>query len=328
MLFRKSQTIVHFSVESFSSAISFSYITWQNSSGPTAFNVHMSKVTFQHCTLEHVNFQFTGLNTNLLIQNTAVSHCSSQSTEIPLFFMQILYNYSTSIFIQNSTFSYNKSPIIYAMQFQEIFMEDTLFLKNGKDISSLPLLTVSGSSVVLKNSIFNHTLGTSIEVKNVKNFKASKVVFLSNNGSIGSCLVVKRHSNVSLVDTIFKQNTNPVVFVKDNDGINILLKTCSFGCIQSREGINLPFLKASSGSNITATNCSIAKSCSVHCNNGELVKSNLYCEKCQPGSFSYDETNNILSDSCRSCPEGTYTSSTGSTNCSLCGEGTYAPKSG
>ena len=217
-------------MESFSSAISFSYITWQNSSGPTAFNVHMSKVTFQHCTLEHVNFQFTGLNTNLLIQNTAVSHCSSQSTEIPLFFMQILYNYSTSIFIQNSTFSYNKSPIIYAMQFQEIFIEDTLFLKNGKDISSSPLLTVSGSSVILKNSIFNHTLGTAIEVKNVKNFKASKVVFLCNNGSTGSCLVVKRHSNVSLVDTIFKQNTNPVVFVKDNDGINILLKVWFISC--------------------------------------------------------------------------------------------------
>ncbi len=138
--------------------------------------------------------------------------------------MQILYNYGASIFIQNSTFSFNKSPIIYAMQFEEIFIEDTLFLKNGKDVSSFSMLAVSGSSVVIKNSNFNHILGTAIEVKNVKNFTASKVVFLSNNGSTGSCLVVKRHSNVTLVETIFKENTNPVVSVRNNDGVNISLQ--------------------------------------------------------------------------------------------------------
>ena len=111
------------------------------------------------------------------------------------------------------------------MQFQEILIQNTSFLRNGKDITSdTSMVKVSGSSVTLKNSVVNRTLGTAIEVKNVKDFTADGVLFLFNNGSAGSCLVVKNHSNVSLVDTIFKQNTNPVIDVKNNDGINISLE--------------------------------------------------------------------------------------------------------
>ena len=199
---------------------------WKNSSYPTSFSAHLCNITFHNCTFEDTNLQFTGLNTNLLIRNTLVRNCSSQGTNIPLFFMQLFYNYAARLFIQNSKFLYNKSPIIYAMQFEEILVQDTLFLKNGKDItSSTSMVKVSGSSVILRNSIVNGTLGPAIEVKNVNDFTSNKVVFVSNNGTTASCLVVKNHSNVSLVDTAFKQNTNPVISVND-DGINISLKVC------------------------------------------------------------------------------------------------------
>ena len=184
----------------------------------------MSEVTFHHCTLEHINFQFTGLNTKLALQNTAVSHCTTPNSDLPLFFMQTLYNFNATLSIKNSTFLHNKSPIIYAMQFEEIFMEDTLFLKNGKDIfSNMSMLTVSGSYVILKTSSFFNTLGTVVEVQNVKNFTVRKAIFIGNKG-VSSCLLVKQHSNISFTDMIFKQNSNPVVFVRDNDGVNILIK--------------------------------------------------------------------------------------------------------
>lgn len=219
-------TIVYFSVECFDSAISFSHLTWQSSSGPgTSFNIRASEVSFWHCTFENLNFYFTGLSLNLSIQNTTIRNCSSQSTHLPLFFMQVLsYSYDTTIFIQNSTFSNNRSPIMYALQFHQIHLENVLFLKNGRDLINMPMLTVSGSSVIIEKSLFSLNLGTAINVKNVGKFRVSKVQFLSNNVLNGSCLVVKRHSNVSLVDTIFKQNTNPVVFLKDGDGVQVLLK--------------------------------------------------------------------------------------------------------
>ena len=186
----------------------------------------MSKVAFQHCSFHHIKFQYTGLNTNLFIQDTVVTYCTSADTNLPLFFMQTLYNYNASIFIKNVEFSHNKSPIIYATQFEEIFMDGTSFVMNGKDISNLSLVTISGSYITLKHSTFNHTLGTAIEIKNAKNFTGSNIVFLSNNGSVGSCLVVKRHSNVNLLHTVFRQNSNPVVYVKDKDDVKILLQVC------------------------------------------------------------------------------------------------------
>ncbi|XP_028409668.1 uncharacterized protein LOC114532376 isoform X2 [Dendronephthya gigantea] len=92
--------------------------------------------------------------------------------------------------------------------------------------------------------------------------------------------------------------------------------------------MNAPFLKAPEKTKITMTNSSIAKPCSVHCNNGEMVKSNIFCEKCPTGSFSYEENNIITSDSCQRCSPGRYASEKGSTNCSQCAEGTYAQKYG
>ena len=100
-----------------------------------------------------------------------------------------------------------------------------MFLTNGKEVvSSLSMLTVSGSSVILKNSNFTYTLGTVIEVKNVKNFMVGEAFFLGNKGSASSCILVKGHNNISLQDTVFKQNTNPIVSVRDNDGVSISLK--------------------------------------------------------------------------------------------------------
>lgn len=325
----KPPTVLQLSAIIISCFVKFLHIHWKNSSEFISFNTLTSYITFEHSLLENSNVQFTGINTNFVILDTSVNNCTSGDPNLPLFLLHTTYSYQAEVFISNSTFSNNLSPIFYAIQLHGIYVRNSIFLKNGIRVSSNgSLMTIGASSVTLEDVEINQTLGTGIEVNSVKHFIARNLVFVANDGFNGSCLLVHRHSNISLVHSFFNHNANPVIYIKDKDNVNIIVKECTFNCNFHDKEMKRPFVEGPDGVNLTFVNCTKEKSCTVRCKSGELLKSDLFCQKCQTGSFSFSQNDSVTSNSCQSCPVGTYTSTTGSTKCMACSEGTYAQKEG
>lgn len=189
-------------------------------------NALTSDVKFENSLLQDSYIQFTGLNTNLAIFNTSVSNCTSGERDIPLFLLQTMYSYQASLFIDNSTFSNNPTPILYATQLHDISVENTIYLKNGQTTpTNGSLITISALSILLRDLKFNQSSQTPIKVLDVTiNLTARNLVFSFNNGSKGSCLFINRHSNISLMNSFFESNTNPVIYIEDKDDVNILVK--------------------------------------------------------------------------------------------------------
>ena len=189
-------------------------------------NALTSNVKFENSLLQDSFIQFIGLNTNLAIFNTSVYNCTSGDHDIPLFVLQTMYSYQASLSIDNSTFSNNQSPILYATQLHDISVENTIYLKNGQTTSNDgSLITISAFSILLQNLKFNQSSQTPIKVLDVTtNLTARNLVFSFNNGSKGSCFFINRHSNISLKHSFFESNTNPVIYIKDKDGVNIVVK--------------------------------------------------------------------------------------------------------
>ena len=222
----KPQTVIEISTIIRSCFVTFSFLHWKNSNGFISMNALTSNVKFENSLLQDSFIQFTGLNTNLAIFNTSVYNCTSGDHDIPLFVLQTMYSYQASLSIDNSTFSNNQSPILYATQLHDISVENTIYLKNGQTTSNDgSLITISAFSILLQNLKFNQSSQTPIKVLDVTtNLTARNLVFSFNNGSKGSCFFINRHSNISLKHSFFESNTNPVIYIKDKDGVNIVVK--------------------------------------------------------------------------------------------------------
>ena len=221
----RCRTVIQISTMVINCMVKLSYIHWKKPNGFVSFNAFMSDITFENSSIEDCTVQFTGLNTNLYILNSKVHNCTSGDQNVPLFLLQAMYSYQPGLFIEDSTFSNNSRPIMYIMQLHEVLIKNTTCLYNDlSTISNRSLITISASSILLQSSEFSHTLGTVMDVISATNFTARDIVFSSNNGSRGSCLLIHRHSNISVVQSYFKHNANPVIYIGDNDRVNIAVQ--------------------------------------------------------------------------------------------------------
>lgn len=173
--------------------VTFTNLQWSNTTNHVLINSIISTITIINSTISHIGFSLLGSGSSINLINSVVTNCTGWQPVFPLISSTGLTGFDNKVDLVNSTFSYNKSPLIS--------IKTTFSIQNGHFISNTiddteVLLWLSGAQGTIDASSFTNNVGTIIDVIDESVLNMTSIMFDGNNVLDGSLIDIGKGSSL------------------------------------------------------------------------------------------------------------------------------------
>lgn len=198
----------------------FTNLQWRNTSNHVLINSIISSVSIINSTVSHIGFSLLSAGSSINIINSVVTECAGWQALFPLISVSGVTGFNNKIKLLNSTFSYNKTPIL-SIKTTPLAIQNTKFISNTVGIDEV-LLLLSGAQGTMIESIFTNNFGTAIKIVEESVINMTRIMFTGNNVTYGSVVHIGKggslRASVCSFTKSYGMSQGPVVNIAQGSG--------------------------------------------------------------------------------------------------------------